>query len=431
MQESTNILQRMRELSLQSANGSNSAEERAALQKEVSALQSELTRIAETTSFGGRNLLDGSFGTSSFQVGSQANQTIDVSIGSAKADELGLTGKTLSAAALGGFSGATEAGYVKGAGHALSVQVGSNVKNIELFDGMSAAQLAGQYNSVKGISGVSAYTGMSISGDAGVDDTVNLNIQGVEVSFAGAASATAVATNLYNALSNVAVKEALADKGITIKEFADGTDTAVILESATGENINISASISGGATAGGSVTLAGVDKAGGAVGGSITVGDGTLADAVDTENAVITGVLDFDKAVLDADYGAVTVTTDGTGLTGGGVTVDTTTRFSSVADIDISTAGGAQSAVDVIDAAIAQIDNNRADLGAVQNRLESTIANLSNISENVSAAQSRILDADFAQETANMSKNQILQQAGISVLSQANSMPQQVLSLLQ
>jgi flagellin len=102
-----------------------------------------------------------------------------------------------------------------------------------------------------------------------------------------------------------------------------------------------------------------------------------------------------------------------------------------ISDVDISTISGAQLALGLIDSAISTIDNNRADLGAVQNRLESTIANLSNISENVSAARSRIQDADFATETAALTKNQILQQAGISVLSQANTLPQQVLSLLQ
>src|SRR5690606_28244923 len=101
----------------------------------------------------------------------------------------------------------------------------------------------------------------------------------------------------------------------------------------------------------------------------------------------------------------------------------------SVEGIDISTAEGAQSAIATIDAAIAEIDQTRGDLGAIQNRVSSTISNLENIAENVSAARSRIQDADFAAETAALSKNQILQQAGTSVLSQANSLPQQVLSL--
>jgi flagellin len=133
-----------------------------------------------------------------------------------------------------------------------------------------------------------------------------------------------------------------------------------------------------------------------------------------------------------------TAVTDNTGLTNLGFTDAQTAAgaaagpgTSSVESIDISTAAGAQSAIDIIDAAISEIDSTRGDLGAIQNRMETTISNLNNISENVAAARSRILDTDFAAETASMTKNQILQQAGISVLSQANSLPQQVLSLLQ
>jgi flagellin len=102
-----------------------------------------------------------------------------------------------------------------------------------------------------------------------------------------------------------------------------------------------------------------------------------------------------------------------------------------VADIDISTEAGAQAAIATIDAALQTITDTRGDMGAAQNRLESTIANLSSVSENVSAARSRIQDADFAAETANLTRTQILQQAGVAMLSQANSQPQMVLSLLQ
>lgn len=102
-----------------------------------------------------------------------------------------------------------------------------------------------------------------------------------------------------------------------------------------------------------------------------------------------------------------------------------------VAANSVATAAGAQSALATIDSAISQVDSVRGDLGAVQNRFESTIANLSNIAENLSAARSRILDADIAMETSAMTKNNILQQAGVSILAQANQTPQLALSLLQ
>ena len=102
-----------------------------------------------------------------------------------------------------------------------------------------------------------------------------------------------------------------------------------------------------------------------------------------------------------------------------------------VSDIDVSTVDGAQEAVQIIDGAIKSIDSQRADLGAVQNRFDNTISNLQSISENASAAKGRITDTDFAAETANMSKNQVLQQAGTAILAQANQLPQAVLSLLR
>ncbi len=121
--------------------------------------------------------------------------------------------------------------------------------------------------------------------------------------------------------------------------------------------------------------------------------------------------------------------TDAAALTLG--SADSATSGAAVSTINISTADGAQSAIGIIDASIKQIDDKRADLGAFQNRMGNTIANLQNISENVSAARGRIQDTDFAAETANLSKNQILQQAGTAILAQAKQLPQAVLSLLQ
>lgn len=429
LQETTNILQRMRDLSLQAANGSNSDSDRQSLQKEVSALQSEVTRIAETTSFGNKKLLDGSFGRASFQVGANANETIDVSLKSADASKLGLTGKSVTATALTGFSGVSAAGYTKGVSDTLSVQVGDSKKDIVLTDGMSAAQLAGDYNGVQGLSGVSAHTAVEVSLGANTTatDQVSLNVQGVEVSFTAGATAAASATALMAEVNtDVATKDALAEKGITAK--LNATSDGVIFTNAAGENINISAKVEGGLTDGVVLTLQGVDKDGTDAGAATTVTGGI--STTEEKSVVATGNLDFSNAVLNSDFGAVKVSASGA-LGAGAVTVGTETKFASVKDINISTAGGAQSAIDVIDAALSEIDSRRADLGAVQNRFESTISNLNNISENASAARSRITDTDFAAETANLSKNQVLQQAGTAILAQANQLPQAVLSLLR
>ncbi|OIN07722.1 flagellin [Oceanisphaera psychrotolerans] len=422
MQESTSILQRMRDLALQSANGSNTSDDRAAMQKEISSLQSELTRIAETTSFGGQKLLDGSFGSRAFQVGSKSNEAINMTLSDVSANKIGLEGKSLSATALTGFGGISASGYTKGTSDSLSVQIGSSTKQVALRDGMSAADLAGEYNSVSGLSGVSGFTGVKVefSANTNAGDTVALNVQGVEISYAMGADAATTEDNLTAALDQSTL-DALSDKGITTEVV---NNEGVIFKDANGDNINISASVTAGATEGGTIALQMVDIAGADVGAAFTI-----ADTDGAQSRVITGQLDFSNAILDNDYGAVTVTAAGA-LGAGAVTVGSTARTSYVSAIDISSAGGSQSAIDVIDAAIGQIDDQRADLGAFQNRLDSTINNLANIRENASAGMSRIMDVDFAEETVNLTKQQILQQAGTSILAQAKQIPQAALSLL-
>ncbi|EPG5355469.1 flagellin [Pseudomonas aeruginosa] len=304
LQQSTNILQRMRDLSLQSANGSNSDSERTALNGEVKQLQKELDRISNTTTFGGRKLLDGSFGVASFQVGSAANEIISVGIDEMSAESLNGT-------------------YFKAGG------------------AVTAATASGTVDIAIGITGGSAVN-------------VKVDMKGNETAKQAAAKIAA----------------AVNDANVGIGAFSDGN------------------------------TISYVSKAG-------KDGSGAITSAV--SGVVIAGT-------------ATGVTLSATAFT---KTNDT------VAKIDISTAKGAQSAVLVIDEAIKQIDAQRADLGAVQNRFDNTINNLKNIGENVSAARGRIEDTDFAAETANLTKNQVLQQAGTAILAQANQLPQSVLSLLR
>jgi flagellin len=191
--------------------------------------------------------------------------------------------------------------------------------------------------------------------------------------------------------------------------------------------------ITGGATDGLAGTVSAYDGAAIIAGGTTTTAtDSAGATPVANNSTTITGRLDVSNAVLDVDFSSLSVT--GTGALNGATTsnavLDTTTSLSSVANIDVSTAGGSQSAIDVIDAALQQIGNERAELGAVQNRFSQTIGNLANIQENASASRSRIMDTDYATETAVMTKNQILQQAGTSILAQANQIPQAAISLL-
>ncbi|PKG56545.1 flagellin [Shewanella sp. GutDb-MelDb] len=316
MQESTNILQRMRDLSLQSANGSNSADDRGAMQKEITSLNAELTRISDTTSFGGQKLLDGNYGTQNFQVGSNANETISLTLSDISADKIGTSGKTVAGA-------------------------------------LSAANITAMTTDNTGADGV-----------------------GATMTFAYTAK-DATATSL-----TVAV-----DTSWTEAELAANITTAL-------DGTGITAAVD---TAGTGIEFGGV---------------GNNGDAIT-------------MAIMD-DAGTPAAVTPGTALT---IAADDS-KVVSVNDIDLTTEVGAQSAISVIDDAISQIDSQRADLGAVQNRMNFTINNLSNIQTNVSDARSRIQDVDFAKETAELTKQQILSQTSSAMLAQANQLPQAALSLL-
>ncbi|KAB2888468.1 MAG: flagellin [Desulfobulbaceae bacterium] len=394
LQESTNILQRMRELAVQSANDTNTASDRQSLQDEVTQLQQELDRIAQTTEFNGQRLLDGSFSTATFQVGANAGQTITFGIASASASSIGSiavdTGTEVSGAA------ATDITITLGSGTATTISSSANFVGTENGqDATSAYAKAAALNdaALPGFSAVASTSGSqavgAIGGTAG--DTYNLTINGVSI-FTGADVATA--------LNNTQLRDAInlnsADTGV-IASLNGGTMT---LSAADGRNITVTESGTG-FTAG----TDGLTVTGGAFDGALR---GTIELSA-TDTIAIGGT----QATI--------------GFTAAGVAKDTL----GVDSIDISTRDGASEAIKRVDSALATIDEIRGGLGAVQNRFESTIANLNNVSENLSAARSRILDADIAQETSNMTKQNILQQAGVAILAQANQAPQLALSLLQ
>lgn len=314
LQQSTSILQRMRDLSLQSANGSNSDEERKALNSEVNELKKELNRISNTTTFGGKKLLDGTFETTTFQVGAKANETISVKI-----------------------------------------------------DEMSTESLKGTFSS----GSISA--GSVAAGTASASGAIAMSVQmvGGEVrTFSATFASGATAAQQVQALATV-----INDANIGVGAFINESGDIDLLSAA------------------GSGTTAGQIQ-------SFSFGSG---------------------ATVSAAKGAADTTA---------ISMEEVDSGNLVDDIDITSVLSSQKAVIVIDQAIQAIDSQRADLGAVQNRFENTIGNLQNIAENVSAARGRIQDTDFAAETASLTKNQILQQAGTAILAQANQLPQAVLSLL-
>ncbi|MFB2800236.1 flagellin N-terminal helical domain-containing protein [Shewanella seohaensis] len=417
MQTSTDILQRMRDLSLQSANGSNSAEDRVSMQKELSALQQELTRISDTTAFGGQKLLDGSYGTQAFQVGANANETISVSIKSTAASDIGnntntLSGATAGAVGLGyGIAAAADATGANGvAGGTLTIS-GTKAKNVTITAGDSAATIAKNINAVSGDTGVTADASTSLKLDnLGGAGTVSFTLGGS----GSAAAAISVAVSDTTDLSSLA--QAINDKSSTTGVTASIDKTgALIMTDDSGADISITDFNNTATTKTVDITAVGIDG----------VGNGTaieLTGGAATDSTKVTG-----EVKLSSKDAFATTNTDSTSATA--TTIQGST-LSSVDKIDIGTADGAQNAIAVIDAAIANIDTQRADLGAVQNRMSFTINNLNNISTNVSDARSRIQDVDFAKETATMTKQQILSQTSSAMLAQANQIPQVALSLL-
>jgi len=296
MTETTNILQRMRDLSLQSANGSNSRSERVAIQEEVSALNDELNRIAETTSFGGNKLLNGNFGSQSFQIGADAGEAVMLGMGNMRSDDSAMGGKS----------------YVAQEGKSDDWTVQSGATDL-----------------------VISYT----------------DKQGSE-------------------------KEITVDAKV-------GNDLEELATYINGQNNDIKAS----------------------------VGEEGKLQVFASNQSVENGEVSFSGALADElDLGSGVEKT--------------------VNDINVTTVAGSQQAVSIIDGALKNVDSNRAELGAFQNRFNHAISNLDNINENVNASRSRIMDTDFAKETTQMTKTQILQNASTSVLAQAKQTPSAALSLL-
>ncbi|MEE1979797.1 flagellin [Shewanella xiamenensis] len=386
MQTSTDILQRMRDLSLQSANGSNSTEDRAAMQKELSALQTELTRIADTTSFGGQKLLDGTYGTQKFQVGANANETISVSLMDVAANKIGNNAISGAGTKFGVEAasvltqGTTADGAFAVNGKVVAIALGDNAATVATNINKSGAGVKAEASVTTTLSGLSAAdTGtFSVVNADGSKDSYDLS------KYKG--DAKTLATDLGKAGYDVSYDDSTSTISLTAKGVA-GVEIA---------------GYGGGTTA----------KLGGQAAGA--------ANASKTSSLTLSSSEKF----------SVKGTTANELLGGGVIATGGSSTLNAVSTIDINTAKGAQDALAVIDAAIAGIDSSRSDLGAVQNRMSFTINNLNNISTNVADARSRIQDVDFAKETATMTKQQILSQTSSAMLAQANQLPQVALSLL-
>ncbi|MGP7733910.1 flagellin [Oceanimonas smirnovii] len=414
MNESTSILQRMRDLALQSANGTNSDDDRKAIQKEVSALQNELTRIAETTSFGGQNLLDGTFGSRTLQVGANSNETIDLSLKSVAANKIGSQREVLTAgtASVGLGAANAAAADVSGdngvAGGTFTIN-GLEAKDVTVGAGASAKDIAKEINNVSAKTGVSAEakTTAVLSGlnEAG---KVGFELNGVSVS-----ANISTATDLSSLADAINAKAA--ESGV--KASMDGEN--LVLTSDDGTDIDIKDFVGNSGTA--TIDVRGKDIDGKDAGAAAE----TLTSGAATDSTIIAG-----SVRLNSNDSFSVKSAAGDIATMGTLQAGNFSELEDVSTISLATQDGAQKAIGILDGAIGMIDAQRSDLGAMQNRLNSTINNLANTRENAAAGMSRIKDVDFAQETVNLTKQQILQQAGTSILAQAKQIPQAALSLL-
>ena len=412
LKASGDILQRVRELAVQSANASNSAGDRQALQQEVGQLVAELDRISQTTEFNGQKLLDGTFGTQQFQVGANANQTIVAATANLRTSVYGNNQNLSSAGA--GVSAAAAATSVPANGvtsGAVSISGSLGTATLNVASSSSAKTIADQINAVKANSGVTATARTQVELDiAATAGSYTLSIQGdnttaQDVSFT--LTATAGADRLSAAVA--AINDQSAKTGVTAS--LNETGDRVILTNATGNDIVIGDTAVQNA---GTTNVTKLQADGTAAGGTVTLAADTAANDTPVSGYI---TLDPDKSFA--------VTSGWNARTTGGSTLKR------VADLDVTTFTKATESLKTVDSALAFISGERAKLGALQARFETSIASLNITSENLSASRSRIQDADFASETANLSRAQILQQAGTAMVAQANQIPQGVLSLLK
>ncbi|VVE53570.1 MULTISPECIES: flagellin N-terminal helical domain-containing protein [Pandoraea] len=385
----TDNLQRIRTLAVQSTNSTNSASDRAALDQEVQQRLAEVNRLATQTSFNGLNVLDGSMGTANFQVGANAGQTISVNLQqSMTISSIGSVAQTTSATNPLSFTVAAMTVQL-GAGTAVNVKAGTYNSSADLATAINtAAQSAGFTGNVASVNS---------AGEIAVtntDPTQTLTIAGADATTlglavaAGAAGTTSTSTAVASTFS-----QTLATGDLVLTVNGKATNITGKMNSAT-----------------------------------------DLANAINSSNSGVNAYVDT-AGKMHLSSGSSFQISGGTAATltklGLPTTATTYATSGSLAQADVKTVNSATLMLSQIDSAIGTVDTLQSTLGAIQNRFQSTISSLSTTTQNLTSARSGVQDTDYAAETANLTKSQILQQAGISMLAQANQLPQQVLKLLQ
>ncbi|PWK60411.1 flagellin [Roseicyclus mahoneyensis] len=408
--EVSNMLQRLRELAVQSSNDTNTATNRNNLTSEARQLIAEINSVAENTTFNGMKVLDGSFTNKQLQIGADRGQTMTVNVDSAAATAIGANvARSQSAVTTG--TGLTDTDDVVAGGVTITITGYAGSAEVETTAGQSARDLAAEMNKLTAQTGVeaTATTAAKLSGFT-TGDTVSFKI-GTTAANAVSIGDVAIADSTDIRGLRDAINAVSGQTGITA-EMASSTDnSAIVLRDANGDDIMLT-DVSSTTT---DFSIDSLDADGKSTGNAADLGQTSDSAAV-TGTVEVASTKSFTVASSTAEHFANT--TEGSEL-------------ESVAEIDLTTADGAAKAIGVIDMALQKISQSRSDLGAVSNRLDSTISNLTNITVNVEAARSGVMDADFAKESSAMARGKILAQAATAMLAQANASQQNVLSLLR
>jgi len=440
--ETVNILQRIRELAVQSANDSNSGLDRSFLQKELTQLVAEVDRIASHTTWNGKKLLDGTLQGQQIQIGMFNDEDITFSVDNASSGSIGnYEFDTVNSVILHN-SASNAAAEMDDLTFTVVGSIGSKTITATAAN---AKQHAAIVNSVSAETGVTATAVTKVkigalTGQLAVNGSYSMSIQG---NTGTGISATAISFTIDVASDMRALRDAVnnvsGSTGITAKMGATNAD--VILTHSTGEDIVISDINGPGtetATDGHQLTITALaadetaqtsTKSDAA---ATTAGDSGFSATIDTDTTLgldsfrVHGTVKFQSAkafsIAGVDDDLINKTTSATAANG---------SLSSLASASLSTAANAEKAIRIVDGALHKINSVRAELGAMSNRMDAAIDNLTNVVTNTQASQSHIQDADFAAETSKLTKAQILAQAATSMLAQANTSKQGILTLLQ
>jgi len=381
----------VRSLSIQAASDGQNTDSRQAIQRDIDKLLQEAQNIAESTSFNGQNLLDGTFTNKEFHIGAYANETVGISIGNTQINSIGAFASYTGAAVTGGATGV--AAVINGTTAATSSVDSASGANTTAHSAGSAWAITKEINAISNATGVKAtaettLTGGAVGGGSIAAGAVTINGIDIGAVSISASDSDGALMNAINAVSNRTGVTATNDGGKMVLSSNDGSDITLDTNSADGTG--------------------------------------------DTAIATSTGLTVLNTAAV-VKGGAITLTSDNaiTTTAVAGFSAVTTSTANALNSIDVSTRTGAEKAIQTTDAALRNLDAIRSNIGSTQNQLESTIRNISVTQINVSAAESQIRDVDFAEESSRFAKYNILAQSGSYAMSQANAVQQNVMRLLQ